>query len=210
MNSDLRGRRSIRLKGWDYASPGWYFVTLCAQNRECLFGDIVNEDMLLNDAGRNIKKCWQDIPEHFPHVTLDEFIIMPNHVHGIIFIAHSVGAYNHTPPKLDRPIRRRANIYSPLPDNPPLRSPSKTVGSIIRGFKIGVNEWFRKNTDMSAIWQRNYYEHIIRNEIELDQTRQYIYDNPATWPLDDENPEKQFSIKDEKKQDDICPCYSKR
>jgi putative transposase len=208
MNSDLRGRRSIRLKGWDYASPGWYFVTLCAQNRECLFGDIVNEDMLLNDAGRNIKKCWQDIPEHFPHVTLDEFIIMPNHVHGIIFIAHSVGAYNHTPQKLDRPIRRRANIYSPLPDNPPLRSASKTVGSIVRGFKIGVSEWFRKNTDMSVIWQRNYYEHIIRNEIELDQTRQYICNHPATWPLDDENPKKQYSIKDEKKQDDICTCYS--
>jgi putative transposase len=210
MNPDIRGRRSIRLKGWDYTSLGWYFVTICAQNRQCLFGDIANGDMLLNDAGRNVKKCWQDIPEHFPHVTLDEFVIMPNHVHGIIFIAHSVGAYNHTPQKLDRPIRRRANIYSPLPDNPPLRSPSKTVGSIVRGFKIGVSEWFRKNSDMSAIWQRNYYEHIIRNEIELDQTRQYICANPATWPLDDENPEKQYPIKDEKKQDDICPCYSER
>lgn len=191
INSDIHDRRSIRLKGWDYTSSGLYFVTLCSQNRECMFGDIANGDMLLNDAGRNVKKCWQDIPEHFPHVTLDEFVIMPNHVHGIIFIAHSVGAYNHTPQKLDRPIRRRANIYSPLPDNPPLRSPSKTVGSIVRGFKIGVGEWFRKNTDMSAIWQRNYYEHIIRNEIELNQTRRYICDNSATWMLDDENPDKQ-------------------
>jgi REP element-mobilizing transposase RayT len=172
MNLDIRGRRSIRLKGWDYASPGWYFVTLCTRNRECLFGDIANENMLLNDAGRNVKKCWQDIPGHFPNVTLDEFIIMPNHVHGIIFIAHFVGAYKHTPQKLDQPIQRRANIYSPLPDTPPLRSPSKTVGSVVRGFKIGVSEWFRKNTDMSAIWQRNYYEHIIRNETELNQIRQ--------------------------------------
>ncbi|MEI6613977.1 MAG: hypothetical protein WCL37_03700 [Chrysiogenales bacterium] len=114
MNPDLRGRRSIRLKGWDYASPGWYFVTICAQSRKCLFGDIANGDMLLNDAGRNVKKCWQDIPEHFPHVTLDEFVVMPNHVHGIIFITFSVGAYNYTPQKLDRPIRRKANIYSPL------------------------------------------------------------------------------------------------
>lgn len=188
MNRDLRGRRSIRLKGWDYASPGWYFVTLCTWNRECLFGDIANGNVLLNDAGRNVKKCWQDIPGHFPNVTLDEFIIMPNHVHGIIFIAHSVGAYKHTPQELDQPIRRRANIYSPLPDTPPLRSPSKTVGSVVRGFKIGVSEWFHKNTDMSAIWQRNYYEHIIRNETELNQIRQYIRSNPVSWMEDEENP----------------------
>jgi putative transposase len=144
--------------------------------------------MLLNDAGRNVKKCWQDIPGHFPNVTLDEFIVMPNHVHGIIFIAHSVGAYKHTPQKLDQPIQRRANIYSPLPDTPPLRSPSKTVGSVVRGFKIGVSEWLRKNTDMSPIWQRNYYEHIVRNETELNQIRQYIRSNPASWMEDEENP----------------------
>jgi putative transposase len=100
----------------------------------------------------------------------------------------TVGAYKHTPQKLDQPIQRRANIYSPLPDTPPLRSPSKTVGSVVRGFKIGVSEWFRKNTDMSAIWQRNYYEHIIRNETELNQIRQYISSNPASWMEDEENP----------------------
>ena len=114
----------------------------------------------MNDAGRNVKKYWQDIPEHFPHVTLDEFVIMPNHVHGIIFIAHSVGAYKHTPHEgLANHNKPGAKYFSPLPDNPPLRSPSKTVGSIVRGFKIGVGEWFRKNTDMSAIWQRNYYDY---------------------------------------------------
>ena len=195
MNPDIRGRRSIRLKGWNYASPGWYFGTICTLNRECLFGKIADMKMILNDAGHIVERCWQDIPKHFSHIALDEFIVMPNHVHGIIAITRSVGAYNHTPQRLDRPIQRRANIYSPLPDGntcPPLRSPSKTVGSIVRGFKIGVSEWFRKNKDMSAIWQRNYYEHIIRNETELNQIRQYIRDNPAAWLEDDENPNKKI------------------
>jgi REP element-mobilizing transposase RayT len=74
-----------------------------------------------------------------------------------------------------------------------LRSPSKTVGSVIRGFKIGVSQWVHKNTEIFSVWQRNYYEHIVRNEKELDQTRQYIRDNPFAWPLDEENPQRNGS-----------------
>lgn len=190
LNSDKLGRRSIRLKGWNYASPGRYFVTICTRNRECLFGEISNGDMSLNDAGNNVEKCWQEIPKHFPHVALDEFIIMPNHVHGIIAITRFVGAYNHTPRRLNRPIKEGAISLPPLPGNLLPQSPSKTIGSVVRGFKIGVGEWFRKNMDMSAIWQRNYYEHIIRCEAELNNTRQYIQDNPSAWPQDEENPER--------------------
>jgi putative transposase len=184
-------RRSTRLKGWDYASPGYYFITICTYERERLFGDVVNGKMQLNDAGHFTEQCWKNIPKHFPYTDLDEFVIMPNHMHGIVVIRRSVGAYNHTPQRQDQSVPRGANIYSPMrintPIEPSLRSPSKTIGSIIRGFKIGVSKMIKKNTEISMVWQRNYYEHIIRSEAELDQTRQYIRDTPAEWPDDEEN-----------------------
>jgi len=197
MISDSHRRRSIRLKGWDYGSLGYYFITICTQNREYLFGNITNGNMALNDIGRIVEKCWQDIPAHFPHADLDEFIVMPNHFHGILVIKGSVGAYKHTPQRSDQSVQSRANIYSPLrkdiSDGSTLRSPSKTVGSVIRGFKIGVSQWVHKNTEIFSVWQRNYYEHIVRNEKELDQTRQYIRDNPFAWPQDEENPQRKGS-----------------
>jgi REP element-mobilizing transposase RayT len=180
-NPEKHHRRSIRLKGYDYSQPGGYYVTIVTQNRECLFGDIVDGKMILNDGGRFTQKCWLDISNHFPHVYLDEFIIMPNHVHGIIIIDDEyVGAKN----------------FSPLP----FRSPSKTVGSIIRGFKIGVTKWFRNNTDVYTVWQRNYWEHVIRDENELNRIREYIMNNPLQWELDEENPKK---IVDKKRFDKI-------
>jgi REP element-mobilizing transposase RayT len=191
MNADIFKRRSIRLKGWDYSSSGLYFVTICTQNRECLFGKISRGEMELNESGQIVAQCWKDIPKHFPHAELDEFIVMPNHVHGIIAIPGSVGAYNHTPRQMDR------NIHTTHPmdtnNDPPIlsiRSPSKTIGSMIRGFKIGCSNCSGKSTDMSIVWQRNYFEHIIRNEAELTHTRQYIRDNPASWLEDNENPKR--------------------
>jgi REP element-mobilizing transposase RayT len=107
-------RRSTRLKGWDYASPGYYFITICTYERERLFGDVVNGKMQLNDAGHFTEQCWKNIPKHFPYTDLDEFVIMPNHMHGIVVIRRSVGAYNHTPQRQDQSVPRGANIYSPL------------------------------------------------------------------------------------------------
>ena len=98
-DSPQRNRRSIRLKGYDYSWPGAYFVSICAHNRECLFGEIVNGGMVLNDAGRMAEQCWHNIPLHFPHVELDAFVVMPNHVHGILFV-------------VDAPVG--AKIFSPL------------------------------------------------------------------------------------------------
>ncbi len=175
-------RRSIRLKGFDYTQEGAYFVTICTQNQACLFGEIVNEQMRLNDVGEVADICWRAIPEHFPRVVLDAFVIMPNHVHGIIWIGPenraNVGAKNFSPLP-PRPSQRGASEF---------RSPSKTVGSIVRGFKIGVTKWVRSNKNFYTVWQRNYYEHIIRNETALNRLRQYIADNPASWADDQENP----------------------
>jgi REP element-mobilizing transposase RayT len=123
--------------------------------------------MRLNEAGRIVEQCWAAIPSHFPDVVLDAFIVMPNHVHGIvIFTGKTVGAKN----------------VSPLPGT------SKTIGSIVRGFKIGVTKWFRGNCGIGEVWQRNYYEHIIRDDESLNRIREYIRNNPMRWAFDRENP----------------------
>jgi putative transposase len=168
---DKHRRHSLRLQGYDYTQEGAYFVTVCMRNRACLFGDISDGKMILNDAVRPAEKCWKDIPAHFPDIELDEFVIMPNHVHGILSITAAVGAKK----------------FSPL-HSQQMHGPSKTIGSVIRGFKVGVTKWMRHNTPVYNVWQRNYYEHVIRNEDDLNRIRQYIMENPSRWAEDEENP----------------------
>jgi putative transposase len=185
-------RRSIRLAGYDYGQAGAYFVTICTEGHWRLFGRVAGDAMEWNDAGLAVERCWQEIPAHFPQVALDEFVVMPNHVHGILVIADAtghrfVGANNHSPHLV------RANDYSPLPRPPDHasrpRGTSKTIGSVIRGFKIGVGRWMRDDAGRRDIWQRNYFEHIIRNDVALNRIRQYIRDNPARWACDRYNPQ---------------------
>lgn len=175
-------RWSIRLQGYDYSQAGAYFVTICAQDRVHLFGAVVDGEMLLNDAGRAVEGCWGDIPAHFPNVELDAFVVMPNHVHGIIVITEGVvGAEN---------VLCRQGVSSGRAENvPPRQSLSRTLGSVVRGVKIGVKLWFRANMRVSTVWQRNFYEHVIRNDKSRDHIREYIANNPARWLFDRENPE---------------------
>lgn len=171
-NPDKHKRRSIRLKGYDYSREGLYFITICCQNRAHYFGEIINEEMQLNEIGEIAQKCWRDIPNHFKNVLLHTFVVMPNHIHGIIEIVTPVGANQHLPDD------NRAKDISPL------RGTSNTIGSIVRGFKIGVTKWVRSNTNIHQIWQRNYYEHIIRNEASYFRIHEYIENNPAKWTED--------------------------
>ena len=206
-------RRSIRLPGYDYTQAGAYFVTLVTHERACLFGEIVDGEMRLNEAGQAAERCWLDIPSHFPHAALDAFVIMPNHVHGILWIVETpagamgpgetgVGAKNFSPLRPppsssvsppDQPSSRPAATHTlpggPSPSAGLPRGTSRTIGSIVRGFKIGVTKWFRQNTSRGVAWQRNYYEHIIRDETSLRQIREYIVANPQRWSLDHENPD---------------------
>ena len=193
-NPQMHNRRSIRFKGYDYTQAGLYFITICCQNRACLFGEIENGKMMLNDAGAIANDCWLNIPTHFPNAILHEYVIMPNHVHGIIEL---VGANNHSPKnkKNNNSVigDNRAKNVSVIGDNraknvSPLRSPSKTVGSVVRGFKIGVTKWMRQNTDTFYIWQRNYWEHIIRDDKSHENISQYIINNPTKWNNDKLNP----------------------
>lgn len=176
-NPEIHHRRSIRLKHYDYSRTGAYFVTICTQNKECLFGNVIGGKMQLNDMGLFTSQCWNDIPKHFPNAKLDEFIIMPNHIHGIVIL--NVGAKNFSP-DLPRNNSDRANSYLPLQ-----HGTSMTIGSIVRGFKIGVTKWARENTHYNTPWQRNFYEHIILNESDMNKIREYIAINPLNWEKDE-------------------------
>jgi REP element-mobilizing transposase RayT len=161
-NPDKHHRRSIRLKDYDYSNAGAYFVTICAQNMECFFGEIRNGDMELNPYGSIVKNCWKDLINHYSYVELDALTIMPNHIHGIITIP--------------APTRTQKN---------------HGLSEIVRALKTFSSRKINKlrNRKGVSIWQRNYYEHIIRNEKEMNKIREYIINNPLQWDLDKENPE---------------------
>ncbi len=181
MSIDSRHRKSIRLVGYDYSKAGLYFVTICCQNKECFFGEIVGDNIILSEAGKIANECWFEIPKHFKNVVLHEHIIMPNHVHGIIEITtDDVGVNQHSPSDIAN--IEKSNVDSPLRNE--FKSPSKTIGSIIRGYKIGVTKWFHSNTDISNVWQRNYYEHIIRDGDSYQRISNYIINNPKNWKDD--------------------------
>jgi REP element-mobilizing transposase RayT len=176
-NPDIHHRQSIRLCGCDYSEAGAYFVTVCTQNRECLFGEIVDGKIKLNDAGQMVGSLWNELPQHYKGVETDEFIVMPNHFHGIIVL---VGA-GLALPRIDTTIRHNQGAASSAP----------TLGDIVRTFKskstIYVNRLLVRTGQ--RLWQRNYYEHIIRDEEELNRLREYIVNNPEQWLFDNENPD---------------------
>jgi REP element-mobilizing transposase RayT len=171
-------RRSIRLPGYDYTLPGGYFVTICTYNRECLFGEIVDGAMILNEYGEIVRDEWLNTGNIRSNIIIDEFVVMPNHLHGILI----VGA--------------RCNV--PLHPNNLRRAPtieqfgkpvSNSIPTIVRLFKSAVTKKINqiRNTPTNPVWQRNYYEHIIRNDDELNRIREYIVNNPLKWESDENN-----------------------
>ncbi|TNE79814.1 MAG: hypothetical protein EP332_09545 [Bacteroidetes bacterium] len=159
-NRSIKPRRSIRLPNFDYSKSGLYFLTLCCFERQPLFGDIHEGEMQRNIAGNCAFDCWEQIPNHNPAAILHEFIIMPNHVHGIIELDNS---------KIPEQNRHVHSFQGMIP---------KSLASIVKGYKIGVTQWFRQNSEIEKVWQRNYYEHIIRNQKAYDTISCYIRDNP--------------------------------
>jgi REP element-mobilizing transposase RayT len=177
----MKNRKPNRLFNYDYSQNGMYFVTICTKNREELFGEIENGKIVLNDIGKIAQKCWLEIPNHFPHISLDEFIIMPNHIHGILEIINPepVGGKNFCPLRASQ-------------DLPWQTKWARSLSSAVRGFKIGVTKWCNENNHQYFLWQRNYYDRIIRNENELNRIREYIRNNLANWERDRNNLEDIF------------------
>ncbi|KAF0219731.1 MAG: hypothetical protein FD174_1744 [Geobacteraceae bacterium] len=188
-NPEIHRRRSIRLKGYDYSIAGAYFVTIRVHvgaglpRPECLFGEIVEESVRLNPAGDIVQAVWEGLPEHYPHVVLDAFVIMPNHVHGIVAI---VGAGS---PRPISPDNQNQGGETQGGETPPLRKP--TLGQIVGYFKYQTTKQINQMRDNPGVpvWQRNYYERVIRNENELTGIREYIQCNPKRWEEDEENPD---------------------
>jgi len=192
-NPEIHRRRSIRLKGYDYSQAGAYFVTVCSWNKECLFGEIKDGEMLLNEHCEIIMKCWDTIPSHFMNVGCDEFIIMPNHIHGIITI-NCRGEVSSPFTEIVAPNSKTKTAPIQGGETPPLRK--ITLGQIVAYFKYQNAKQINqiRNTPGIPVWQRNYYEHIIRDDRELQAIREYIRYNPIKWNEDEENPEMKGTI----------------
>jgi len=181
-NPKIHHRRSIRIQGFDYSKAGCYFITLVCQNRKNFFGKIILDSnrqnkVKLSPTGMIAQSCWLEIPIHYPNVKLHEFVIMPDHMHGILEIKDQENLESNG-------LRiQQVNKYQKIIP--------KSIGSILRGYKIGVTKWFRDQCMKEAwilidrqeivLWQRNYYEHIIRNEFEYFAFSNYIRNNPKNW-----------------------------
>ena len=212
-NPDSHHRRSIRLKAYDYSTAGAYFVTIVTQERLCLFGDVTDGEAQLTNAGEMIQQIWHAIPDRFPTIEMDEFVVMPNHVHGILIIHSDVGAslvgaqeVTHTK-TTHSPVG--ASLVGALPADrarstdggrattrvAPTEDGPMTLGEVVGAYKSLTTHQYGKGVETHGwppfnkrLWQRNYYERVIRDARELDKAREYIANNPMQWELDAENP----------------------
>ncbi len=173
---ESKGRRSIRLEGYDYSQAGGYFITISTSGRKRLFGNVAGGEMQITELGKILQKCWDDIPFHFSNVTTDAFVVMPNHVHGILFIHHKeiapVGAQHAAP----LPLQGISTNVKP-----------GSLGAIVRSFKSAVSRRAEMELYFRNVWQRNYYEHIIRDNADYERIASYILNNPVNWDCDEEN-----------------------
>lgn len=159
---------SARLHSWDYSSPGWYFVTICTKNKDRFFGDVIRGEMCLSDSGRIIAEEWMKTEIIRSNIRLDKWIVMPNHIHGILVIVERMD-------NVETPLRGVSTI---------LKWKSGTLGAIINQFKSISTKRIRRAGTTTFAWQPRFYDHIIRNEDSLSQIRTYIQNNPQKWEND--------------------------
>lgn len=180
MDSANFNRRSIRLPEYDYSWQGEYFVTICVHARECLLGKVVNGEMVVNEFGQIVQRCWKELPSHYAQLSLGEWVVMPNHMHGILIIndadveAIPVGVIHELP----------------LHESPMYKRRKMLLSKIIGRFKMNSGKQINliRNLPGSSVWQRNYYEHIIRNGKSYIEIENYIRNNPLNWHTDGDNP----------------------
>ncbi len=161
-------RKNNRLKEYNYTSNGYYYVTICTNGRSKWLGNVINDEMIINSYGAICQQCWRDIPNHYNNLAIDTYIIMPNHIHGILIIGN---------------VNKREG-YKPSPTNK-----LHSLSEIIRGFKTFSSKQINKTikTKNKFEWQRSFYDHIIRNDKSLNNIREYIINNPKAWEKDENN-----------------------
>ena len=185
---DRYHRRSLRLPGYDYSQPGAYFVTICVAQRQCLFGDMLDGQMVLNQYGMVVADEWQKSSVIRQEIELDAWVVMPNHFHGIVMINKPVDANHHA----NANHHVGANGRSPLQNNSPYpQMKPKSLSSLMAGFKSITTRKINilRDAPGTKLWQRNYYEHIIRNQDAMDKIRYYIVNNPISWSIDQLHPD---------------------
>ena len=172
---------SNRLKEFDYTYSMWYYITICTKDKKKWFGDFVSNNFELNNIGKIVKSYWLEIPQHFQNVEVDNYVIMPNHLHGIILLNNSQNNQQKKPESRDviyNVSTTKNNYFSNI-------SPDKnSLSVVIRSFKAAVKRWCTKNNFNDFFWQTNYYDHIIRNDKDLYRIRKYIEFNPLKWEVD--------------------------
>ena len=168
----MTGHKGIRLDCWDYSWEGFYFITICVKNRASLFGEVTNEKVVLSPLGVYAQKCWLEIPEHFAHVVLDEHIVMPDHIHGILALDDCI-----------RPALTSKNAERVKPPT------GGSLGHVVGCYKTAVSKWSKANGYAEFAWQARFFDHVIRNDRSLSAVREYISTNPLSWELERNNPE---------------------
>ncbi|MDY7015580.1 MAG: transposase [Cyanobacteriota bacterium] len=169
-NPQKHHRRSIRLPEYNYRQPGAYFITICTYKKQCWLGDVVKGTMHCNHLGYIVSMFWQDLSRRFSHITIDVFVVMPNHIHGILILTDK-----------ELYVSQKEQFGKPV---------SGSIPTVVRSFKSTVSKRINRMRRESnpPFWQRNYYESIIRIEGGLDRVRQYIRNNPRRWDFDEETP----------------------
>jgi len=217
-NPEIHNRRSIRLQGYDYSTTGAYFVTICIQNRECLFGEIplshTCPEIELNEAGQMIQRVWDEIPEHYPGINTDGFVIMPNHIHGIITVGDGPRACpddSNAIPIKNRDFHNDVVGCNGEKGHPRGGAPTNeyndnlvlSLSDVVHRFKTLTTKRYADGVKKSGwqpfpgkLWQRNFWEHIIRNEKEEKRIKEYIRNNPAQWESDKLYPENGTKLKE--------------
>ena len=165
-------RKHIRLPGWDYSSEGVYFITICCHEGESFFGKLIDNKMVLSEIGKMASYFWKEIPVHFKHVKLDEYVVMPNHIHGILILDYSLVGTRHGVSLQ----RIGTNQFSKPVEN--------SVSVIVNQYKSSLKRWCNQNGYKSFQWQSRFYDHIVRDENSIDLVREYIKSNPANWYSD--------------------------
>jgi REP element-mobilizing transposase RayT len=179
-----RDRRSVRMVNYDYSAPGAYFITICTFRRANLLGEIKDGSARLSAAGKLVEQCWLEIPQRYENILLDEFVIMPNHFHGILLLETG----GDSPP--DTSVDGSSRVQTHPFRYPPAHRRRMLIPRIVGYFKMNSAKRINRmrGTSGERVWQRNYYERVVRSEDELRRIREYIVGNPASWELDKENP----------------------
>lgn len=187
-------RRSIRFPGFNYSAFGPYFVTICVEGRECLFGDVRGGQMILNDAGQMVDRIWREMPDHYPGVQIDQLQVMPNHLHGIVGLAEPASEFGEGRTWGSAPTGG-GQARGPAPTNSNPNTKPLSLGDVLQRFKSFTTTAYVRGVSSAGwtrfdgrLWQRNYFEHIIRDNESLGSVRSYIFTNPQRWGADRENP----------------------